>query len=139
MASAVLRFFCFSPASLSFSLLLASSNSSGLASRSTNTKRLPSGDHAKSSTSCGVSVSFCASPPRRFSSHTCVFPSLRAERNARYLPSGLQRGCDEDTLVGGQGDSVTAGSRCHPDALFILVFLSDPRCLPYRRPTVRQD
>src|SRR5712672_1303136 len=56
-----------------------------------------SGDHSKSSTSCGVSVSFCASPPFLLSSQTCVFPSFRAERNARYLPSGLQRGCDDET------------------------------------------
>src|SRR5271156_4643522 len=34
----------------------------------------------------------------RLSSHTCVFPSLRLERNARYCPSGLQRGCEDETF-----------------------------------------
>src|SRR5690349_23414625 len=60
------------------------------------TSHWPSGAQAKSSTSCIVSVSFCASPPIRFNSQTWVLPSLRAERNARYLPSGLQRGCDDE-------------------------------------------
>ena len=83
--------------SLSLSLFFASSSSSGFASRSTTTSRLPSGAHSKSSTSCAVSVSFCASPPCRFNSQTWVFPSLRAESNARYLPSGLHRGCDDET------------------------------------------
>src|SRR5580700_12127848 len=34
----------------------------------------------------------------RLSSHTCVLPSPRLERNARNFPSGLQRGCEEETF-----------------------------------------
>src|SRR5580704_14934097 len=34
----------------------------------------------------------------RLRSHTCVLPSSRLERKARYFPSGLQRGWDEDTF-----------------------------------------
>src|SRR5262249_45349080 len=82
---------------LSFSFSAAQAASSGDGSRITSAKRLPSGDHSNECTLWSVLVSFCASPPIRFSSHTCVFPSLRSERNARYLPSGLQRGVDDDT------------------------------------------
>src|SRR5579862_4450719 len=32
----------------------------------------------------------------RFSSQTCVLPSPRFDRNARYFPSGLHRGWDDD-------------------------------------------
>src|SRR5262249_56847949 len=83
--------------SLSLSLTLASSSSSGVGSCRIRTRRLPSGAHSKSSTSCAVSVSFCASPPKRFSSQTWCLPSLRVERKPRYLPSGLQRGWEEET------------------------------------------
>src|SRR5262249_41854126 len=78
--------------------LAASSTSSGVGSWRTTTRRLPSGAHSKVSTSWTVSVSFWASPPRRLRSQTWVLPSLRAERKAKYLPSGLQRGWDEETL-----------------------------------------
>src|SRR5437660_305590 len=56
-----------------------------------------SGDHSKSSTPWGVSVRWVASPPRRLRSQTWVLPLFREERKARYLPSGLQRGCEEET------------------------------------------
>src|SRR5262245_28177022 len=59
-----------------------------------------------------MSVSFSASPPARFSSHTCapfflsffsssssLPPTDRDVRNARYLPSGLHRGCDSFSLL----------------------------------------
>src|SRR4030081_1898657 len=77
---------------VSLSLALAAASSSSEGSRRTTTRRVLSGDHAKSSTSCGVSVTCWASPPDRLRSQICVLPSLRAERKARYLPSGLQRG-----------------------------------------------
>src|SRR5882672_11149325 len=89
LSSASLSFTSLSFTSLSLALA-ASSSSEG--SRRTTTRRVLSGDHAKSSTSCGVSVTCWASPPDRLSSQICVLPSLRAERKARYLPSGLQRG-----------------------------------------------
>jgi hypothetical protein len=50
------------------------------------------GDHSNDDTPPFRSVSTAASPPRRSSSHTCVFPPSRLERNARYRLSGLQRG-----------------------------------------------
>src|SRR5450432_2609729 len=74
----------------------AASNSSGVGSRKTKTSRRLSGAQTKLSTSCGVSVRRWASPPRRLSNHTCVLPSLRSERNASDLPSGLQRGWEEE-------------------------------------------
>ncbi len=37
------------------------------------------------------------SPPSRFNSHTWVLPPSREDVNARYFPSGLQRGCPEET------------------------------------------
>src|SRR5579871_1664810 len=80
-----------SPAS-SFVFSLASSTSSGVGSRSTSTNRWLSGDQAKSSTSCTVSVIFCASPPCRLRRYTCFLPSFRPDKKARYFPSGLQRG-----------------------------------------------
>jgi len=49
--------------SLSLALVLAASSSSSEGSRRTTTRRVLSGDHAKSSTSCGVSVRCWASPP----------------------------------------------------------------------------
>src|SRR6266436_2905431 len=84
-------------AGLSLSLSLAASASSGLGSWRIRTRRVLSGDHSKSLTPCATSVSFCASPPRRSSSHTWFLPALRADVNARYLPSGLQRGCAEES------------------------------------------
>src|SRR5271170_1652238 len=85
-----------SASSSSLSLFLASSSSSGEGSRRTRAMRRPSGDQKKSSTSCAVSVSFSASPPRRFKSQICSLPSLREERKARNFPSGLQRGWEEE-------------------------------------------
>src|SRR6201998_20148 len=79
-------------------LSLNASRSSSEASRRTKTSRLASGDQAKSSTSCGVSVRRCASPPDRLSSQAWVLPSFRADRKARYLPSGLQRGWLDETF-----------------------------------------
>src|SRR5882757_361283 len=94
----VLGFFDF-PASDGSGLLslfvFAAASSSSVGSRSTSAKRVESGDQTKSFTSCGVAVSFCASPPSRLSTHTWVLPSSRAERNASHLPSGLQRGWEE--------------------------------------------
>src|SRR5260370_5377923 len=84
-------------AGLSLSLSLAASTCSGLGSWRTTTRRVLSGDHSKSLTPWAVSVRRTASPPRRFRSHTWLLPALREERNARYLPSGLQRGCEEET------------------------------------------
>src|SRR5579859_8188232 len=81
-----------SAGALVLSLFFAASRSSSVGSRRISASRAESGDQAKSSTPCGVSVSFCASPPRRFNSQTCVLPSSREERNASHLPSGLQRG-----------------------------------------------
>src|ERR1051325_3351370 len=78
--------------SLSLSLFLAASSSSSVGSRRISDNRVESGDQTKSSTSWEVSVSFCASPPRRFRSQTCVFPSSRADKKASHFPSGLQRG-----------------------------------------------
>src|SRR5229473_42717 len=92
----VLGFLSLASGSFSLSLVLAAANSSSDGSRRITTRRVLSGDHAKSSTSCGVSVRCWASPPERSRSQTCVLPSLRAERKARYLPSGLQRGCEEE-------------------------------------------
>src|SRR5712692_11548942 len=80
-----------------FSLFLTASRSSGLGSRRISTRRLLSGDHSKSSTPWAVSVRRTASPPRRSSSHTCALPPSRADRNERYLPSGLQRTWEEET------------------------------------------
>src|SRR6478736_7374252 len=50
-----------------------------------------------------ISVSCSASPPARLRSHTCApfffsSSSPRDARNARYLPSGLQRGVDSLSL-----------------------------------------
>src|SRR5882724_4146231 len=96
----VLGFFDF-PASDRSGLLslfvFAAASSSSVGSRSTSARRVESGDQTKSYTSCGVSVSFCASPPSRLSSQTWVLPSSRADRNASHLLSGLQRGWDELT------------------------------------------
>src|SRR5712692_9299632 len=83
-------------AGLSLSLSLAASTSSGLGSWRISTRRVLSGDHSKSLTPWAVSVRRNPSPPRRFSSHTWLLPALREERKARYLPSGLQRGCEEE-------------------------------------------
>src|ERR1700731_3741441 len=94
----VLGFLSFSSSpSFSFSLVLASANSSSEGSRRITTRRVLSGDQAKSSISCGVLVSRWASPPARLRSQTSVLPSLRADRKARYLPSGLQRGWEDET------------------------------------------
>src|SRR5207237_4566648 len=74
-----------------------SGSSFGSASLTTRRSRFESGDHEKSETPPATFVSSCASPPARFSSHTCA-PSFlcasspREVRNARYRLSGLQRG-----------------------------------------------
>src|SRR6266481_1690257 len=73
-----------------------------------------------------MSVRRTASPPSRFKSQTWLFPPLREEVNARYLPSGLQRGCPEElpSAVRGstppptrQAESALRLSRWHPAAL----------------------
>src|SRR5437667_9827956 len=84
-------------AGLSLSLSLAASKSSGLGSRRMRTRRVLSGDHSKSSTPWGVAVRWVASPPRRLRSQTWVLPLFGVEKKARYLPSGPQRGCEEET------------------------------------------
>src|SRR5215216_7922560 len=66
--------------------------SSGEGSWITSESFLASGDHSNDRTPCLTSVSCCASPPCLFKTQTCVLASLRAERKARYLPSGLKRG-----------------------------------------------
>src|SRR5580692_391917 len=83
--------------SLSSSFFLAASSSSVVGSRRIKQRRLLSGDHSKLSASWGVSVNRWASPPTRLSSQIWVLPSWRADRNARYLPSGLHRGLPEET------------------------------------------
>src|SRR5260370_10681819 len=85
-------------AGLSLSLSLAASTSAKLGSWRTTTRRVLSVDQSKSLTPWAVSVGRTASPPSRFRSHTWLLPAFREERNARYLPSGLQRGCEEETL-----------------------------------------
>ena len=65
----------------------------------TNASRIESGDQTTSDTPPLMSLTFCASPPAAIEQ-----PDLRAlffsssvprdETNARYLPSGLQRGDD---------------------------------------------
>src|ERR1700730_15677841 len=104
-------------AGLSLSFSLAASASSGLGSWRIKRRRGVSGDHSKSLTPWTVSVRRTASPPRRLSNHTWLLPALREERNARYLPSGLQRGCEEETpsAVMGTGSPPwveTIQSRC---------------------------
>src|SRR5689334_13155532 len=81
----------------SLSLSRNASSSSGLGSRRTRQRLWLSGDQAKSWASCGVLVRRCASPPLRLSCQIWVLPSSRAERKARYFPSGLQRGWVEET------------------------------------------
>src|SRR5438128_11131758 len=88
----VLGFFVLSESAVLSLFALAASRSSSVGSRSTSARRDESGDQTKSLTSCGVSVSFCASPPILLSSQTWVLPSSRAERKASHLPSGLQHG-----------------------------------------------
>src|SRR5437762_6626206 len=87
--------------SLSASFLSESvSASAGSGSSTTSTNRLLSGDQAYSETPPLMSVSFTASPPARFSSQICdPFEPCRDDRNARYFPSGLQRGDDSDSGV----------------------------------------
>src|SRR5688572_281760 len=66
------------------------------------TSLFASGDHAYDDTPPFTSVKRCASPPRRSSSQTCEpLPSCRDDVNARYLPSGLQRG-----VLSASGDDV---------------------------------
>src|ERR1700735_3740697 len=84
------------------SLFFAASLSLIDGSLNTRTIRSPDGDHQNPPTSWIVLVSVCASPPSRLSSQTSsfllssspfsAFPRSRPERNARYFPSGLQRG-----------------------------------------------
>src|SRR5690242_16194354 len=77
------------------SFLSSSCGSRGSGSLTTSTRRVLSGDHAKSDTPPLTSVSLLASPPTRFINHTWPFlASWREERKARYLLSGLQRGVD---------------------------------------------
>src|SRR4030095_15923131 len=81
-----------------------SGSSLGSGSLTTSTSRVLSGDHSKSSTPPLLSVSFSASPPLRLSNQTCepFFFSSSPRRdvvNARYLPSGLHRGCDSLSLL----------------------------------------
>src|SRR5579885_1154630 len=106
----VLGFFALSVPS--FSLALAASSSSGEGSRRTKKRRRLSGEQSNSSTSSRVYVSFCASPPSRLRSQTWVLPSSRAERNASHLPSGLQRGWEEETpsAVRGTGSPPATGT-----------------------------
>src|SRR5258707_12367274 len=85
-------------AGLSLSLSLAASTSSDLGSWRTTTRRVLSGDHSKALTPWAVSVRRTASPPSRFRSHTWLLPAFREERNPRYLPSGLQRGGEDETV-----------------------------------------
>src|SRR5450759_2010411 len=83
--------------------LSSSFGSRGSGSLTTNTRGLPSGAHAYSETPPFTSLTFTASPPTRFISHSC--PPLapwRDDTNERYLLSGLQRGCDSPS-----GDEVT--------------------------------
>src|SRR5260370_27488159 len=73
-----------------------SSSAGALGSRSAITRSsfLPSGDQSYEVSRPFTSVSCCASPPLRSSSHTWLpfaFPG-RLERNASQRPSGLQRG-----------------------------------------------
>ena len=81
----------------------AASSSCSSGSLETSTRRVLSGDHSKLDTPPGISVRRSASPPERFrrqtwlfplgSSDSSDFPSPRAATNARYFPSGLNRGC----------------------------------------------
>src|SRR5262245_61359248 len=81
-------------------LLPPPASASGSGSVTTRTSFLESGDQSKSSTPPLSAVIFSASPPVRGRSQTCEtsLSSLRLERKARYLPSGLQRGLDSDSL-----------------------------------------
>src|SRR5436190_9444736 len=64
-----------------------------VSSSTTSTSFLESGDQANSDTPPRSCVTRCASPPRRSSSQICApLPSCRPDKNARYRPSGLQRG-----------------------------------------------
>src|SRR6185436_1941505 len=86
----------------------SSACASGSGSETTRTSLLPSGDQSKSSTPPFSSVTFSASPPVRGRSQTweASLSSSRLERNARYLPSGLQRGeVSESLLVVNRTDS----------------------------------
>src|SRR4029079_836736 len=66
-----------------------------------------------------TSVSLTASPPARFISQSCApFAPWREERNARYFPSGLQRG--DDSL---SAEEVTC-TCCCPSQLTIQTSLS---------------
>ncbi len=82
---------------LRFQPSIFSGSSAGSTSCITKARRVLSGAHWMSLSPPGTSLTFCASPPRRGSSHSCApffFSSSgpRSERNARYLPSGLHRG-----------------------------------------------
>ena len=89
---------------------LAFSWSSG--SRISSASRLPSGDHSNPLTPCFTSVSFCASPPRRSSTQTCVSPPLREERKPSQRPSGLHCGFEDETpsAVSGSASPPAAGA-----------------------------
>src|SRR5262245_23962525 len=73
----------------------------GSGSVTTRTSFFESGDQSKSSTPPFSEVIFSASPPVRGNSQTweASLSSSRLERKARYLPSGLQRGEDSDSLL----------------------------------------
>src|ERR1043166_1128687 len=75
-----------------FLSLASGSGSLGSGSDTRNASFAPSGDHAIDETPVLTSVIASASPPRRSRRYTCVFLPSRDERNARYRPSGLQRG-----------------------------------------------
>ncbi len=91
------------------------STESGSGSLAIRARRLPSGDQAYWLTPPGRLVIRSASPPPRLSSHTCCTScgSSRSERNARYRPSGLQRGVP--SLEG----EVVSRSVCRPSQLVI--------------------
>src|SRR5574338_1446881 len=86
-----------------FSVVFLTSNSSafdGSGSLTIMAIRLPSGDQVYSSTLPLTAVTLIASPPARFISQIWApFVSCRDDRNARYFPSGLQRGVDSLSAV----------------------------------------
>src|SRR5215471_3501940 len=94
--------------------LSSSFGSRGSGSLTTRTSRLPSGAHAYSEIPPLTSLTFIASPPARFISHSWPpFAPWRDDTNERYLLSGLHRGCDSLS-----GDEVSWIS-CVPSQLAI--------------------
>src|SRR5687768_9541482 len=83
-----------------FSASASGSGLRGSGSFTTSAIWRESGDQANSDTLPLTSVILTASPPARFISHTCArLEPCRDERNARYFPSGLQRGADSPAGV----------------------------------------